>query len=395
MRVVFVTSTFPQVGGVNTHINAVARALRRRGYEVMVINPLGGGQTMPLLPPLLAKLGSRLLRWEPLYGLTLQLARRRLMRLLRAAAPGRDSAATIWHAHDYSAALAVPASQDVYLTLHGYAAYEAASDGLIIPRGLVYRHLLADEKRAIQRARRVATVDHALARHALALVPDATPPCIITNGIETDRFRAAPEVRARLRAAWGVGREERVVLCPRRLVAKNGVDVLLEAVKILAPAKLPRFRLVYAGDGPMRDVLTRASQAAGLREQILFLGAVPYDEMPGIYQAADLVIVPSRESKGVVEATSLAVLEAMASGVPVVASALGGLLELVRDGQTGHLVPPADAPALAAVLRQWLHDPAPFVAAAVRAQSEVEQHFGIDRVAEDYLGLYGQARAKC
>jgi D-inositol-3-phosphate glycosyltransferase len=155
---------------------------------------------------------------------------------------------------------------------------------------------------------------------------------VVPCGVDTDVFR--PIDRAGVRKELGLPAKERIVLFVGRIEPLKGIDVLLRAVSHLDG----RFRvLVIGGDG--KDVARKAELAAlaaelRIADKVTFLDAVPHGELPLYYNAADICVVPSYY-----ESFGLVAVEAMACGVPVIASRVGGLKETVRDGQTGYLVP--------------------------------------------------------
>src|SRR5699024_6283207 len=114
-----------------------------------------------------------------------------------------------------------------------------------------------------------------------------------------------------------------------------------------------------------------------------FLGERPWDEVVRLYRALDLFAAPARW-----EGFGLTPLEAMASGVPVVAARVGAYETLIRDGRTGSLVPPGDADALTAALASWLDDPAARAAAGAAARAHVTAQHAIEGEAQALVSLY-------
>ena len=142
------------------------------------------------------------------------------------------------------------------------------------------------------------------------------------------------------------GRRRLVV--PRRLFPKNGVEYFVRALPAIAAGA--DVEAIVIGDGPERERLTALAAELGVAARIEFLGARPHAEMPGLLCSGDLAVFPS-----LVEATSVAALECMACGLPVAASAVGGLPEIVDDS-VGGLFPAGDPEALAARVLDLLAD---------------------------------------
>lgn len=171
----------------------------------------------------------------------------------------------------------------------------------------------------------------------------------ISNGVDLERFgRGWDGLQAR--QTLGLPKEGLIVACPRRLCHKNGIHHLLSAIPHIPEGQRPLF--VIAGNGPMADELTAQAESLGITNHLRFLGAVPYNEMPVLYAASDLVVIPS-----LMEATSLAALEAMASGLPIIASAVGGLKDILEHSDAGLLVPPANPHLLAQAIVSLIKDP--------------------------------------
>jgi glycosyltransferase involved in cell wall biosynthesis len=138
---------------------------------------------------------------------------------------------------------------------------------------------------------------------------------------------------------------------PRRLVPKNGVRVAIEAIEMLGESGV---QLAIAGDGPLAGSLRHTADDAMVSRRVHFLGNLTREQLMPLMAASAGVIVPSVPCNGVVEATSLSVIESFACDVPVVASNIGGLAELIQHGSTGLLFPAGDARALAGAMNRLL-----------------------------------------
>lgn len=160
---------------------------------------------------------------------------------------------------------------------------------------------------------------------------------VMTNAVDTDRFSPSGESV--------IGRPRRIIV-PRRLFPKNGVEYFVRAMPLICDALDVQARVV--GDGPERDRLTALAAQLGVRERIEFMGSRSNQEMPALLREAEVAVIPS-----LMEATSIAALEAMSCGLPVAASAVGGLPEIV-DERVGVLFEPADPSALATAVVELL-----------------------------------------
>lgn len=147
------------------------------------------------------------------------------------------------------------------------------------------------------------------------------------------------------------------------------------------PERAERARLAIVGDGPARDTCLALLQGAGLAH-LAWLPGERHD-IPDIMQALDVFVLPSRN-----EGISNTILEALASGLPVIATAVGGNLELVEDGVNGMLVPPGDVAAMAQALLGYLDAPARIAEHGANARQWAEQRFSIPAMAESYATVY-------
>lgn len=162
---------------------------------------------------------------------------------------------------------------------------------------------------------------------------------------------------------------------------EKGVDVLLKAMPFIVQKHNVVLRI--AGTGPRVDEYKSLVESLGLAEFVRFLGFVEHGELPQIYSAADLVVVPSRR-----ENFPLVCIEAMARCLPVVSTRAGGIPEVVEDGVTGVLVAPDNPHALAGAINSLLADRDRMKAMGVKGRERVEKYFTWDNVAERVLGGY-------
>jgi glycosyltransferase involved in cell wall biosynthesis len=169
------------------------------------------------------------------------------------------------------------------------------------------------------------------------------------------------------------------------LVRNKGHHVLLEAVEMLS-RELPKLGLVIAGDGPEGKRLQRDIQRFRLVSRVTLAGVV--ERTDRLLRPADIFVLPSTEREGL----SLAVLEAMDCGLPVIASRIGGVPEVVLDGGTGILVPPAQPKALAEAILRLVHNPAERRRMGASGQARVKRLFNKDKMIAEIEALYDSPR---
>lgn len=203
---------------------------------------------------------------------------------------------------------------------------------------------------------------------------------VLPHGVDLRRFRPRPREAGPVLRLLAVG----------RLVEKKGIQVLVDAVASLATP----FRLRIVGEGPARGRIERAVADAGLRDRVELVGATTHAELPDEIASADVVVVPSvTDAGGDRDGLPNVVLEAMACGRPVVASDVGAISAAIRDGETGLLVPPGDARALARALeRLWAH-PGLRARLGEAARAGVEREYDLHRCTERLLRRLDEAYA--
>ena len=194
---------------------------------------------------------------------------------------------------------------------------------------------------------------------------------IVPNGVDIEAFSGAEP------AKLAPGRR---VLWVGRLDRQKGFPVAVRAFAELAPAH-PDLTLIVAGDGDERGAVSEL--LPGIRDRVLMLGTVPHAELPAYHAAADVFVAPAlgQESFGIV------LVEAMAAGLPVVASAIAGYDEVIRDGIDGILVPPNDQHALAAAIGRVLTDPE-LARRLGESGRERATEFSWDSITGDLEGIY-------
>jgi type III pantothenate kinase len=373
-------------GGQNVHVAALARGLARRGASVVVHtrrDDPGPAERVPLCPgvevhhvdagPPIAVPKDDLLPHMDAFAAALE-------RAWRADRPD------VVHSHFWMSGLASlqAASRLGLPVVHTFHAlgvvkrrYQGDADTSPPQRLDVERDIVRDADRIV-----ATCTDEAF--ELMRLGAEGAKVHVVPCGVDLDQFRPDGPAEAR-------GRPHRIVYAGR-LVARKGIGNVISALE-----QVPDCELIVAG-GPAPEAIDGDPEAHRLRalaehhgvdERVVLRGRVEREHLPALLRSADaLVTVPWYEPFGITP------LEAMACGVPVVASAVGGMIDTVVDGVTGRHVPPRDPDRLAAVLRDVLADP---VARAEQGRAGVRrtrQLYDWDRVALGTLDVYEELVAR-
>jgi glycosyltransferase involved in cell wall biosynthesis len=237
---------------------------------------------------------------------------------------------------------------------------------------------------SLKRTRRAAMVSDQVYHYYVdsGLVPPERA-ITITNGIPVARFHPTAERRQRAREALGLSDSVLVVGCVGRLVAIKNHALLLECLPKLA-AKHPDLVVVLVGGGNLEAMLRSRAAELGVAERVRFAGEQV--NVTDLLPAFDVFAQPSLS-----EGLSIALLEASASGLPIVATDVGGNREIVQDNATGLLVPSGDAGALGGALDALLADPARRRAYGFAAAKWAEDHASVATMRTRYDALYRAA----
>ena len=206
----------------------------------------------------------------------------------------------------------------------------------------------------------------------------------IYNGVDSARFCAAPSTRPRIAGCPFGGDEHWLVGSVGRMQQVKDHATLARAfVRVLEiePALRKRLRLVLVGDGPLRAQVHELLRAAGVADLAWLPGERA--DVPDIMRGLNCFVLPS-----LAEGISNTILEAMSTGLPVIATDVGGNAELVRHGRSGEVVPAADVQAMAASLLRMVRDPERATVMGLEGRADVEQRFSLQAMVTTYQDLY-------
>jgi glycosyltransferase involved in cell wall biosynthesis len=207
------------------------------------------------------------------------------------------------------------------------------------------------------------------------------PPHILTipNGV-APASRTSETASAEIRRSWGARDDDFFILSTARLALDKGLEYLVEAAANLSGMKR-RYRVIIAGDGPLRPQLECLARNLGVGDRVAFLGY--REDVSNLLAACDVVVLPSLR-----EGLSIALLDAMAAGKPIIATSIGSHVELASQAEMARLVPPADPRALSEAILGFARDPALMARFGTTARTLFESTYTEDRMLNSYIELY-------
>ncbi len=379
MRILMVSDDYlPNPGGIAAHVYELTRQLVLMGHEVDLVvghNRENSGRRVPALPDGARVIRNRPFAWNPLgYLSTAVSTAYRLWRL------GRKRKYDVCHWHNlawesWGARLGAATLARVF-TNH--------SSGF--PRRMQVpwrRHLqlplllsFADQVVAPSREREADSVAVGYSAERVHCIP---------NGVDVDAFAPGPPDPVLLRR-YGIGPLEKLVVVPARLERVKGVDVLIRALPRII-WEVPDVRVLVLGDGSERSSLVRLARETGVLGKIVFAGNQSREDMPSHLRLGTVAVLPSRT-----EGLPLACLEAMATGLPVVASRVGGLPDVIEDSVTGRLVSPESPEVLAQAVSCLLMEKGITVCEmGLEARKVVSARFSWRALAKQTVNVYESA----
>lgn len=203
---------------------------------------------------------------------------------------------------------------------------------------------------------------------------------VVPNGVDTSHFYPSPEKRLRTRQWLGLSADQPVLIYVGRLELEKGVHLAVQALQEQPDEAV----LLIAGAGHYRATLNDLAAQLGLAERVRFLGFVGHEELPDLLNAADIFVMPTLCQEGL----PLSVVEAMACGLPVVATAAGGIPTAVEDNVNGVLFPLGDVVALSERLRRLIEAPQLRRQLGAAARARAEARFGQAQMAAAYEAVF-------
>jgi glycosyltransferase involved in cell wall biosynthesis len=237
-------------------------------------------------------------------------------------------------------------------------------------------------RQTLRWADRIIAVSNATKRYVTSLGADTARTSVLHNGVDVNRFKPLKPLRTEMRKKLGIPNGTTVVLTVRRLVYKNGIDTLIESAAS-AVKQNPKLLFLSVGTGPDLQQVKAKAEQLGISSSFRLMGFVSDAELPAYYNAADLFALPSKSGEGL----PLVALEAMACGLPVIATDVGGIKEIMPEGY-GKLIPPDTPEQMAEAVVEFSARDLSELRKKLRAM--IEKKFSWEKNVESLMRIYEQ-----
>src|SRR5467141_2649218 len=352
---------FPHLGGVESHVRSLSRELATRGHEVTVVT----SRHDPSLPSEENLDGFRVLRVKP----RLVVMRTPITPKMRANL--RSLPVDVVHAHSppplashYAGAVAGERGTPYVVTYHCDVELPSALGTLAesIYRRSLGESTLRNAAQVIVTTRTYGATSRAVWRYN---------PIVVPNAVDHRRFRPDLDGSA-VRERLNIPREAPVALLVGRIVPHKGVEHFIEAARFVQDA-----RFLVVGEGSLLEAMKRFAGTMGVADRVQFLGRVSDENLPKVYAACDVFVLPS-----------VSRLEAIGTAKPVIVADIPGVREVIEDGREGLLADPMNARDLAEKIRRLLGDPEARRVMGQRGREKVLESFGIELVTDRIESVY-------
>lgn len=342
-------------GGLSTYVQNLANAYQKDGDHSVIITPNNPWGIIYSIAIFIAK---ALYVLNKRYGLNLYyyiLGRIIFLEFIKQYDPNYPSLLhfqDVLSLHYVSSFLKKPIPK--ILTLHGDLTNMNLSDKIISYESTWYTYSYFLEKSGYLLADKIVAVDERLRKHALWFGVPAENVFNFPNFTDTSKFFRVSEVEKKdLRLRYHIPLDKKIIFCPRRLVEKNGVIYAVDTISQLGN----EYILIITGEWGEKDTVMERMEKLRIKNRVILTGDVPNSKIREYYCLSDMVIIPSISSCWVIEATSISAIEGMACGVPVIASNIGWLAELIQDGSNSFLAEEKNADMFASKIENYFDLP--------------------------------------
>ncbi|MCD6593524.1 glycosyltransferase family 4 protein [Candidatus Bathyarchaeota archaeon] len=370
MRVALCTDYFyPHIGGVQSHVAGLASELERRGHEVAILTKQ---LKTDLLNCFLRVSHGKIVYIKPIFPLPIIIVPPKPTDIREVIRRGGFEIVHAHHAFTPTSLLSISAAEKLRIPsiLTNHTIFIASSAKYVwVPAS----YILYPYRRYINKACLITAVSRAAAKF-IEHFANGKEIIVVPNGVDIELFESVEK---------NTQPEKPTILYVGRLAYRKGLQVLVRAMPFILK-EFPNARLIIAGKGYMDGFIRMLIKTLNLEGNVRMLGFIPDEKLPELYASSSLFVMPSLYC----ESFGITLLEAMASGRPVIASNVGGIPEVVKDGVTGLLFKRGDAEDLADKIIKVLSDRNLARSLASNAKELVKERYGWPVIADKMEDLY-------
>jgi len=395
MRICFVTTVQPIVGGVGTWVNMLTNKLTQKGHFCKIIGVIGSsGREFTTIQPRLGMFLSGILNSDILFFLAYKASGWLLYgRVLAEARKHKIDVVNAQDVNALNAAYSICRRQGIrlVLTVHG-SFYNGGTASRTIPETRwLGRYLIMQEQKAYRQADHIITVSSGGYEYAASIAAKEKV-SLLRNFVDKDvfyPFEAKERLNARVRQKYR--NDDYIVFFAGRLTRAKGLEYIVKGVRDLTE-NIP-IKLVIAGSGPFLQSILGWIDEYDLKERVVLTGALPKEELLNLYNAADVFIMAPVQGEGSTEGTPMAMLEAMACGLPVLSTDAGGIKDVLVSEYNGFFIKERDGGSIADALLKLWHDKPLRRKLGENSLKLINMHYSIDQVLHEILDIYKKHEA--
>lgn len=362
MKIAICVNGRPHEGGVTSFINSVSDGLRELGHHVDIITIFGISKYRNVKKNFVAST-DKVLKNSEFKTFVLYIISKVVL-LINFAFAYKKNKYDILFAVDMSVINATKCftktkNISVFLNTQSSISNDLINQGKIKKNSFVERYIISEESRAYENAKGIIANSKYTANYIKKINPKHACLTIIRNVVDHKKFSKDIKKIKIEKIKYNISNDSWVVLFVGRIVNRKGVRYLARAFRDFIKTDT-NATLVLVGEGEEGDnelqVVNQIVKEFDLGPNVIFLGSIPNKEVGELYNIADTLVVPSITYKGLEEPLGITALEGMASSVPIVASKIGGLKEIIKEKHNGLLVPERNSEAIAEALKKLKED---------------------------------------
>lgn len=395
LDILLATMVRPHQGGIKNHLNNLIWGWRLAGHTVHLYTPFGRFESFLEKKKTITAISS-LIRKTPVSTVVFYLMAKRLLciRVFWALLTHRYNVVNVRDVGAYNACFLlcklfrIPA----VLNLHGCLTTDLFSKHMIRNKGKIHRYFLNEEKKSYRNCKYIVAVGPQEKNGVLSFFPEKKKDIpIIYNLVDVEKFHPDAKEGQQIIRKLELQDNGFNVFYVGRLSPRKGIDILIKAFSKFSKKNNNNTYLVIIGAGPECEHLKKLVIDNEISNSAVFTGLVKHEELNGYYNAADVIVIPSLSYRGYTEGTPTVALESMACGVPVIATPLGGLADIIINEQNGLIIEENSIDSLCQALGKLHQNSELMYNLSISAREYVLNNRSREKISSCWIGIFRTA----